>query len=196
MLVYIGISKGLVFHLVRDDGTRHLKLKVYPIVILQLTTLSLLFSLSSASAAVMPAMIPGNQVTYAKVVKMEIAQPKEVKSIDYAPITDSKNVKEFVSDYFADTPILAKIAGCESTNRQYDSKGNVLRGERNRFDVGVMQINELYHLEDAVELGLNIHTIEGNVAFAKHLYERFGAKPWMSSSACWAKFSGSEIARK
>ena len=104
---------------------------------------------------------------------MEIAQPaapKEVKSVDYAPITDSKNVKEFVADYFADTPILVTIAGCESKYRQYDSKGNLLRGEKNRYDVGVMQINELYHDDDAVALGYNIHTIDGNVAFAKHLY--------------------------
>jgi len=184
---------------VRDDGSWHLKLKVYPIVILQLTTLSLLFSLSSASAAVVPAIVAGPQVTYSEVPKMEIAQPaapKEVKSIDYAPITDPKNVKRFVSDYFADTPILATIAGCESHNRQYDSNGNVLRGEKNHFDVGVMQINELYHDDDAAALGYNIHTIDGNVAFAKHLYEKYGAKPWISSSACWAKYSGSEIAKK
>ena len=130
---------------------------------------------------------------------MEIAQPvapKEVKSIDYAPITDSKNVKEFVSDYFADTPILATIAGCESHNRQFDSNGNVLRGEKNRFDIGVMQINELYHADDAKALGLNIYTIDGNVAFAKHLYEKYGVKPWISSSACWAHSIGSEIALK
>ncbi len=155
-----------------------------------------MFSLSSASAAVVPAMVPGNTVTYTIVEKMEIAQPKEIKSVDYMPITDSAHVKEFVADYFADTPILAKIASCESHNRQYNSKGDVLRGEKNRFDVGVMQINELYHLEDAQELGINIYTIDGNVAFARHLYEKFGAKPWMSSSGCWARTSGSEIARK
>ncbi len=127
---------------------------------------------------------------------MEIAQPKEVKSIDYAPITDPKNVKEFVGDYFADIPILARIAGCESHNRQYDSNGNVLRGEKNKFDIGVMQINELYHSDDSKDLGLNIYTIDGNVAFAKHLYEKYGTKPWASSSACWGHSSASEIARK
>lgn len=192
----VGNQQGLIFRLVRYDGTRHLKLKVYPIVILQLTTLSLLFSLSSASAAVVPAIVPGPQVAYSKVDKMEITQPKEVKSADYAPITDSKNVKEFVQDYFADTPILASIAGCESRDRQFDSNGNVLRGEKNHFDIGVMQINELYHADEAKALGLDIYTIDGNVAFAKHLYEKYGAKPWISSSACWAKFSESSIARK
>lgn len=115
---------------------------------------------------------------------------------DYLPISDSENVERYVTDYFADIPILARIAGCESHYRQYNSKGNVLRGEKNKYDIGVMQINELYHAEDAVEAGLDIYTIEGNVAFARKLYERFGAKPWMSSSACWAKFAESEIARR
>lgn len=59
-----------------------------------------------------------------------------------------------------------------------------------------MQINELYHLETAEKLGLDIYTIEGNVAYAKHLYEEQGAKPWMSSSPCWAKATQSEIAKK
>jgi hypothetical protein len=115
---------------------------------------------------------------------------------DFEPITDSKNVEKYVKAYFADTPILATIAKCESRNRQYDKYGNVLRGEENRFDVGVMQINELYHKDDSKELGYDINTIEGNVGFAKHLYKRFGAKPWMASSPCWAKFSEASLARK
>jgi hypothetical protein len=48
-----------------------------------------------------------------------------------------------------------------------------------------MQINEKYHAEKAVELGINIYTLEGNVEFAKYLYDTFGSKPWKSSSKCW-----------
>jgi hypothetical protein len=114
-------------------------------------------------------------------------EPKEIKSVDYQPITDSANVERFISDYFADIPQLQKIAKCESRLRQYTKSGNVLRGEVNRFDVGVMQINELYHAEDAKELGINIYSIDGNVAFARHLYEKYGSKPWNSSSKCWNK---------
>ena len=127
---------------------------------------------------------------------VEAREVKDVKARDYLPITDSANVKRFVNDYFADTPILAHIASCESHYRQYDKDGHILRGEKNKSDIGVMQINEAYHAEAAEKLGLDIYTIEDNVAFAKVLYEKFGAKPWMSSSACWAKYTGSEIARK
>jgi hypothetical protein len=122
--------------------------------------------------------------------------PKEIKAEDYAPITDTKQVQRFVTDYFKDTPILAQIARCESQYRQYDKQGNVLRGVANSYDVGVMQINEMYHLETAKKLGIDIYSIEGNAAYAQYLYEREGAKPWMSSSACWAKTSKAEIAKK
>lgn len=115
------------------------------------------------------------------------SEPKEITSDAYQPITDPANVKRFVQDYFSDIPVMQKIAECESHFRQFGSNGAVKRGEKNHYDVGVMQINELYHSEDASELGINIYTIDGNVAFARHLYERFGTKPWNSSSACWNK---------
>lgn len=123
-------------------------------------------------------------------------EPVEVKSANYLPITDSENVEKFVKDYFADIPVLAKIAECESTFRQYDANGNVLRGKKNQNDIGVMQINTMYHEETAEEMGLNLYKIDDNVAYARHLYEKSGAKPWMSSSPCWSKFSPSEIAKR
>jgi len=141
-------------------------------------------------------MMPGPNQPSAKVVTVTTMMIKEVNVADYEPITDSKNVEKYVNDYFAGTPILADIAGCESRYRQFNKNGDPLRGEKNRFDVGVMQINELYHAEKALELELDIYSIEGNVAYAKYLYEKSGAKPWMSSSPCWAKFHESSIAKR
>ena len=94
---------------------------------------------------------------------------EDVKSQDYGPISDSQNVKKFVTDYFSDVPLLAHIAACESRNRQVNSSGNVQRGEKNRYDLGVMQINELYHGDEAEKLGYDLYTADGNVAFARHL---------------------------
>ena len=122
--------------------------------------------------------------------------PKEVRAEDYQPITDSKNIERFINDYFADIPILAEIAKCESRYRHYNSKGNILKGKENSYDRGVMQINLLYHAKTAEELGLDIHNLNDNVKYARYLYEKQGAKPWMSSSACWAKFNQSEIAKR
>lgn len=95
------------------------------------------------------------------------------------------NVERYVRDYFKDIPILAEIAKCESRFRQWDSNGEVLRGEQNPLDRGVMQINEKYHLTDSKRLGYDIHTLEGNVGYARYLYEREGSRPWGWSKNCW-----------
>ena len=146
-------------------------------------------------------MLPAKPVVASSVETSVIQSTTAPVTIDkkvesYEPISNSKNVKRFVEDYFKDTPILASIARCESQYRQYDKDGNVLRGIENTFDVGVMQINEKYHLEAAKKLGFDIYTIEGNTAYAKYIYDRQGAKPWMSSSPCWAKYTDKEIAQK
>lgn len=102
--------------------------------------------------------------------------------------------EEKVTEYFADSKILIDIARCESHFRHTDKNGNVLRGTITPADVGVMQINERYHLSDSKKLGYDIHTLEGNMAYARYLYEKQGARPWLASSKCWANYS--EIAKK
>jgi hypothetical protein len=188
------------------------RLKVYPKVILQLTTLSLLFAFSSSALTIMPAITaPANQpaeasevtnategqVTTAKAAEAKAkTEPKKIVSTDYGPLTDSKNVERFINDYFADIPIMAKVAKCESRYRQYKN-GEVLQGEQNSLDRGVMQINLHYHGKTAEEMGLDVHNIDDNVAYARYLYEKQGVKPWMSSSPCWNKYlEGSEVATK
>jgi hypothetical protein len=151
-------------------------------------------SLSSSAVAVLPAY--NTQVEMPEVEVSLQSSPKEVKSEDYEPLTDSKNVERFIADYFADMPIMAKIAKCESRNRHYNHRGEVLRGEKTPLDRGVMQINLFYHESAAKKMGLDVHDIDDNVAYARYLYEKSGAKPWMSSSACWSKFTSSEVAKK
>ncbi|MCX6716276.1 MAG: hypothetical protein NT077_04695 [Candidatus Taylorbacteria bacterium] len=109
-------------------------------------------------------------------------------------MTDSKLVEAYVRREFSNTPILVEIARCESTFRQYDNTGQVIRGKVNSADVGVMQINEKYHVEDAYKLGHDIYSIEGNTAFAKYLFGKYGTSPWSSSSKCWS--NGGSIAQK
>ena len=90
--------------------------------------------------------------------------------------------------YFSDAPIMQKIAYCESRNRQFTTDGSVLRGVVNTKDVGVFQINERYHLSDSKKMGISIHTIDGNLEYARHLYESQGTQPWSSSRPCWGKY--------
>ena len=95
------------------------------------------------------------------------------------------STEAYVRDYFADAPILAEIARCESTFRQFGSSGNVIRGKVNKGDIGVMQINEYYHGDNAAKLGFDIYTLDGNLGYAKYLYQKYGNDPWSSSSKCW-----------
>ena len=150
-------------------------------------------SFSSGAMAVMPAIT--SPVEPAKELEVR-SEPMRVSSEDYEPLSDPKNVERFIKDYFADIPLMAKIAKCESRNRHFDKNGQVLRGEVTPLDRGVMQINLHYHQEAAVKMGLDLHNIDDNVAYARYLYEKSGAKPWMSSSACWSKPASSDIAKK
>ncbi len=82
---------------------------------------------------------------------------------------------------------MIEIAKCESRFRHLDQKGNILRGVVNSADVGVMQINEYYHLDTAERQNYNIYSIEGNTAYARALYEKEGTTPWNASKPCWGK---------
>ena len=94
-------------------------------------------------------------------------------------------VEQYVRMYFSDIPIMTEIAECESRFRQFDHNGNVLRGEQNRRDVGVMQINEDFHLETALEMNTDLYSLKGNLSYARVLYEKYGTKPWKHSKKCW-----------
>lgn len=100
-------------------------------------------------------------------------------------LPQSPTVEEYVREYFEETPILAEVARCESRFRHFGKNGDIIRGEINSLDVGVMQINEYYHKETALKLGYNIYSLDGNLAYGMYLYEQSGTQPWISSSKCW-----------
>ncbi|MES2223414.1 MAG: hypothetical protein V4469_00610, partial [Patescibacteria group bacterium] len=75
-----------------------------------------------------------------------------------------KTVEEKVKEYFKDSPIMIKVAWCESRDRQFEKDGvTPFTGRINQSDVGVMQINKYYHLDTAKKMGLDLNTIEGNM---------------------------------
>ena len=122
-------------------------------------------------------------------VDAPIADVKTEVSVEEKKITVAaskpKTVKETVEEYFKDTPIMANVAWCESRNRQFEPNGEIFRGKVNSDDIGVMQINTYYHLKAAKARGNDLFTLQGNLDYAKYLFEREGTTPWMSSSKCW-----------
>ena len=144
--------------------------------------------------------VSGTQQTMAPVsatptIISEVSVTKVEEKKNSEPIKSRQETEAYVKEYFKDVPILAEVARCESEFRHTDSKGNLIRGLVDNADVGVMQINERYHLKQAVALDINIHTIDGNLEYARQLYEKQGVYPWMASSACWSGAS-KEIAKR
>lgn len=98
-----------------------------------------------------------------------------------------KTTKDLVREEFSDIPIMVEIARCESQFTQFNKDGSVHRGRINPADVGIFQVNESYHLKESEKLNLDIHSVEGNLKYARHLYENEGVEPWSASSPCWGK---------
>lgn len=108
-------------------------------------------------------------------------------------IREAETVEEYVMEYFEDIPIMTEVARCESQFVHYTDSGNILRGRVNKSDIGVMQINEYYHGDTAKRLDIDLYTLEGNVEYARDLYERKGTQPWDASKPCWGS---QKIAKK
>lgn len=89
------------------------------------------------------------------------------------------------------SPQIIKVAECESSLRQYDNTGNILRGVQNPADIGVLQINESIHSKELTGTTTNIYIANGNILFAKYLYNQFGLQPWLASKKCWSKVDNS-----
>ena len=119
----------------------------------------------------------------ASAVAQDVSTSTSVQSAK--PVEKPVTLETYVRSYFAETPILAEIARCESTFRQVGKDGNVLRGIVNKSDLGLMQVNEYYHGDKAQDLGFDLKTVDGNLAYAKYLYDKEGVAPWKASSKCW-----------
>ncbi|OHA99385.1 MAG: hypothetical protein A3H52_02770 [Candidatus Zambryskibacteria bacterium RIFCSPLOWO2_02_FULL_39_26] len=136
----------------------------------------------------------GNTISVSSLPTVENSSYKVVKEISNQEIESLLSTEQYIKQYFKDIPIMIEIARCESTFRQLDLDGEIHRGRVNSEDVGVMQINERYHLNQAEKKDYNIYTIEGNTAYARDLYERQGTQPWNSSRACWGKYENRNLA--
>jgi len=155
-------------------------------LILNFTAISLFMAISAFVGIDSPIVATETPKLEQSVVRETSTNKKEVERM--------MGTEEYIKNYFADIPIMIQVARCESTFRQLGKDGEVHRGRVNNKDVGVMQINEYYHLDTSKKKDYNIYTIEGNTAYARDLYEREGTRPWNSSKPCWGKYVNQELA--
>jgi hypothetical protein len=96
------------------------------------------------------------------------------------PVYNQVIVEQLVRDYFKDIPVMIDIAKCESKFRQFTDSGAPFRGGVGGGMIGVFQFYEQVHQAPARALGLDLATLEGNIAYARHLYTESGSTPWAS----------------
>ncbi len=136
------------------------------------------------------------QLINARMESEQATTTQIVKVRSFSTSNSTSTMESYLREEYASTPVLVDIARCESEFRQFDKDGSIIRGRVNPADVGVMQINEFYHADTARNMGIDIHTVEGNVAFAKYLYAKYGSSPWSSSQPCWSKVKSEDLAKK
>lgn len=90
-----------------------------------------------------------------------------------------------VREYFADAPVMIEIARCESEMRQFAANGSALYGGASDKMIGLFQVHTGVHTTMAQKLGFDLKTVDGNLAYARYLYESEGTVPWNSSYTCW-----------
>lgn len=96
-----------------------------------------------------------------------------------SPVMSVVETEAKVRSYFADIPVMIEIAKCESNFRQYTENGDAFY-DASKGMVGAFQFYELIHKEAAAKLGFDLATLDGNLAYARYVYERQGTVPWRS----------------
>ena len=92
-----------------------------------------------------------------------------------SPIKSNAGIEGKVKTLFEKSPEMIAIAHCESGFRQFNNQGKPLVG--GGVNIGVFQISR-GHTKSALALGMDIKTIEGNLAYAKHMFDNQGTRPW------------------
>jgi len=93
-------------------------------------------------------------------------------------------IEELVRESFKDIPVMIEIARCESEFIQFHKNGRALHGGTGTM-IGLFQISEILHRKTAEKFDWEIDTPEGNMAYARYLYEKNGTAPWLASKHCW-----------
>ena len=145
--------------------------------------------------ALLPAPEPLILATSTSVTEPE-PLPPGVKCLADCPLIEALNniVEDFVRLTYEDKPVLIEIAECESTFRHWDPETGEPLSNPNSSATGAMQLMASYHREPASNLGWDIDTLEGNLAYAEYLYDTEGVTPWDASRKCWESKGSANMA--
>ncbi len=151
---------------------------------------------ATSTVAIMPTATstPVTATSSAPVIAAD-ATTTTVTAASSTPIsspTTPADIEKAVRTAFADVPIMIAIAKCESGFRQFTANGNVLYGGLGNM-IGIFQISS-GHTAKALSLGFDILTVDGNIGYARYLYNAQSTDPWISSISCWNAGDSSALA--
>ena len=78
-----------------------------------------------------------------------------------------------------------RIIWCESRNNPNAINHNKKNGEVWSTDHSYWQINDYYHKDQALSMGLDITNPKDNMEYGLWLYETEGNRHWQASRWCW-----------
>ena len=109
-----------------------------------------------------------------------------------AAIYDSAQVEAILRAYFADIPAMVEVARCESRFRQFAADGTTLTDPSNSW-IGAFQVSRI-HSAKATAMGYDLDSLEGNMMYARFLYQQSELGPWRSSESCWGPATAGPVA--
>lgn len=116
-----------------------------------------------------------------------------IASVRPVETNTNEGLENRVRQYFSDAPLMAEIARCESRFRQFTDSGKPLDGGAGGM-IGLFQVHAAVHAKYAKSIGMDIYTVDGNLAYARKLYTEEGTDPWLSSFSCWHNASQTNAA--
>lgn len=84
--------------------------------------------------------------------------------------------------------VLLRVAECESGSKQFLPNGKLVRDGVTGTHVGLFQESLGWQASSTANGYGDIKTTDGNIAWAIHLYEVQGLRPWLASKDCWGKY--------
>lgn len=147
---------------------------MWRLAIALLTIVSLLFLATTRTASQSVAEVPHVPTQTEEKVDIAVQEkpnvPKLLWDISWC---ESRNDQSAVGLNYR-TRVVTNSDGSTSTERYVWSR-----------DIGLYQINDYYHAEDAKKMGYDIYTAYGNTKYALYLYTKNGTRDWSASEACW-----------
>ena len=126
---------------------------------------------------------------YSQVYGMEfkVWKEEEIKTEPVKPIkTLESEITRLSAEYKVDEKLVREIIKCESSmygnalNENKDENGIVWSVDR-----GLMQINDYWHKDTMIKLGLDIENEYDSLEYGIMLLAKEGTKHWKASSSCW-----------